>query len=73
MHQSGQFKRGTDKVDDIQQQATKIMTDLEDVTSERSSQRDLFAYKSKEMQLLSNSCRIYYNGFTNLCSSETQN
>lgn len=41
MHQSGQFKRGTDKVDDIQQQATKIMTDLEDVTSERSSQREI--------------------------------
>lgn len=73
MHQSGQFKRGTDKADNIQQQATKIMTNLEDVTSERSSQRDLFAYKSKEMQLLSNSCHIYYNGFTNLCSSKTQN
>ena len=41
MHQSGQFKRGIDKVNDIQQQATKIMTDLEDVTSERSSQRKI--------------------------------
>ena len=41
MHQSGQFKRGTDKVDNIQQQATKIMTDFEDVTPERSSQREI--------------------------------
>lgn len=41
MHPSGQLKRGTDKVDNIQQQATKITTDFEDVTPERSSQREI--------------------------------
>lgn len=36
------FKKDTDKVEKSQQQATEIMTDPEDVTSERSSQRERF-------------------------------
>ena len=36
------FKKDTDKVENSQQQATEIMTDPEDITSERSSQREMF-------------------------------